>query len=70
MFFGYVGLPSLFLHIFEGGRYFVCVLFGFVIGVNSVPCPVKMVCVGYCYMDSGSLSQHVRLGSHEFPESS
>lgn len=50
--------------------FFVCVLFGFVTGVTSMPCPIRMVCVGYCDMDSGSVSQTVRLVSHECPESS
>lgn len=54
--------------------FYVCegriVLFGFFSGVTSVPCPIRMVFVGYCYMDSGSVSQNVRLVSPEFPESS
>lgn len=56
----------LYLCVCEGGT----VLFGFVSGVTSMPCPIRMVFVGYFYMDSGSVSQNVRLVSREFPESS
>lgn len=60
----------LFLYMCELDFFVVCVLFGFVTGVSSMPCPVKIVCVGYCYMDSGSVSQNVRLVTHGFAESS
>lgn len=62
----------VFLPVFMNMRvgFFVCVLFGFVTGVTSMPCPIRMVCVGYCDMDSGSVSPAVRLVSHECPESS
>lgn len=56
----------LYLYVCEGR----IVLFGFFSDVTSVPRPIRMVFVGYCYMDSGSVSQDVRLVSPEFPESS
>lgn len=56
----------LYLYVCEGR----IVLFGFFSGVTSMLCPIRMVFVGYCCMDSGSVSQNVRLVSHEFPETS
>lgn len=62
---------SLFFYMCVSGIFlFVYVLFGFATGVNSMPCPIKIVSVGYCYMDSGSVSQNVRLVTREFAESS
>lgn len=67
---GAVGFPFPFFVRMCGWVFFVYVLFGFVTGVTSMPCPMRMVGVGYHYMDSGSVSQNVRLISHEFPENS
>lgn len=40
--------------------------FFFLITVNSMPCPVRVVSVGYHYMDTGSISQNDRSISDEF----
>lgn len=65
-----VGFHSPLFVCVLGWDCFVWVLFWFVGGVTSMPCPIRMVFVGYSYMDSGSVSQNVRLVSHEFPQSS
>lgn len=43
------------------------VFFAFIITVNSMPCPIRVVLE--CHMESDSISQNDRSVSHEFSES-